>query len=117
MHTDNAFSAGADALVASAQARNVPIISARQMLDWTDGRDRSSFASVVWNGNAVNFTVRPDPAANGLEVILPLQSRGGTLSSLKRGATVVPYTVKTIKGVDYASFTAVAGVHTATYAP
>ena len=43
MHTDSATSSGADAIVASAQARNVPVVSARQMLDWLDGRNASSF--------------------------------------------------------------------------
>ena len=39
MHTDDADHAGADAIVAAAQARGVPVISAAQLLDWTDGRN------------------------------------------------------------------------------
>ena len=31
----------------SAQARNVPVVSARQMLDWLDGRNASSFGTLV----------------------------------------------------------------------
>ena len=43
MHTDSADRAGADAIVASAQTRGVPVVSARQMLDWLDGRNGSAF--------------------------------------------------------------------------
>src|SRR3954468_10835505 len=46
IHTDAAASADSDAIVAAAQARNVPIVSAKQLLDWTDGRNRSSFDSL-----------------------------------------------------------------------
>ena len=38
--------AGSDAIVASAQARGVPVVSAQQMLDWLDGRNGSSFGSL-----------------------------------------------------------------------
>ena len=34
MHTDNAFSAGSDAIIASALARGVPVVSSKQMLTW-----------------------------------------------------------------------------------
>jgi hypothetical protein len=46
MHTDQSVHAGADAIVASAQARGVPVIAARQMLEWLDGRNNSSFGGV-----------------------------------------------------------------------
>ena len=36
-------SPGADAIIAAAQARGVPVVSARQMLTWLDGRNTSSF--------------------------------------------------------------------------
>ncbi len=44
-----------DALIASAQARGVPVISARQMLKWLDGRNGSSFGSIAWNGTRSQF--------------------------------------------------------------
>ena len=48
MHTDfnpSDGSIGSDAIVASAQSRGVPVVSARQMLTWLDGRNGSSFQS------------------------------------------------------------------------
>ena len=59
MHTDSASSPGSDAIVASAQSRGVPVVSARQMLTWLDGRNHSSFNWITWNGNTLDFTIDP----------------------------------------------------------
>ena len=40
-------------IVASAQARGVPVVSARQLLTWLDGRNSSSFESLTWSGNSL----------------------------------------------------------------
>ena len=50
MHTDTVAHAGSDAIVASAVARSVPVITAQQLLTWIDGRNASSFANITWNG-------------------------------------------------------------------
>ena len=47
MHTDLPTEQPSDAAVNSAIARGVPVVSAKQMLDWLDGRNGSSFGSVV----------------------------------------------------------------------
>ncbi|MEO6024841.1 MAG: hypothetical protein ABIP64_17360, partial [Burkholderiales bacterium] len=51
-HTDIAQSSVADAVVASALARGVPVVSSRQMLDWLDARNGSSFSALAWDGNS-----------------------------------------------------------------
>ena len=38
MHTDNTSSEGSDAIIASAQSKQIPVISAKQLLDWLDGQ-------------------------------------------------------------------------------
>ncbi len=118
MHTDNATSAGSDAIIASAQARGVPIVSAKQMLDWLDGRNQSSFSSLSWNNHVSTFTVNRAATANGLQGMLPTTSSDGSpLTSITRGGSTVPFTTSTIKGVTYALFDAQAGNYTATYTP
>ena len=59
MHTDSASSSGSDAIVASAQSRGVPIVSAQQMLQWLDGRNQSSFNGISWSGNTLSFSHQP----------------------------------------------------------
>ena len=75
MHTDSASSSGADAIVASAQARGVPVVSAAQMLKWLDGRNGSSFNSLSWSGNKLDFTIDVGAGANGLRAMVPTELR------------------------------------------
>ncbi len=116
IHTDEAEAPEADAIVASAQARSVPVVSARQMLTWLDGRNQSSFDSISWSGDELSFTIDPGPGATGLRAMVPTTSAVGSLEAIARGGTPVTTTNQTIKGVEYAFFDAVAGGYTATYA-
>ncbi len=116
MHTDLAASADADAIVAAAQARGVPIIAARQLLEWLDGRNGSSFGALTWSGNALSFSIAVGAGGNGLQAMLPTTVSGGALTTLTVNGTAVPFTRQTIKGIEYAIFSVVAGTYQATYA-
>ncbi len=61
-HTDEPTTEASDSTLISAQARGVPIVSAKQMLTWLDGRNSSTFGSISWNGSALSFTVTQAPA-------------------------------------------------------
>lgn len=115
-HTDEATSTVADAVVASAQARSVPIVSASQMLTWLDGRNASSFNSLAWSGSALTFSITPGAGANGLQAMVPRRSSSGVLSSITRNGSAVSTTLRTINGVEYATFTGTSGAYVATYA-
>ena len=118
IHNDNpAPQAGAEAIVASAQARGVPVISYKQMLDWTDGRNNSTIRSPSWNASTrtLTFTTTVAAGANGLQTMLPTQGPTGTLTTITRAGTTVPYTLQTIKGIQYALFTTATATYQATY--
>ncbi|MGH8610626.1 MAG: DUF4082 domain-containing protein [Gammaproteobacteria bacterium] len=115
-HTDVAQIPESDAAVSSALARGVPIVSSRQMMNWLDGRNNSSFGSLAWSGNALSFTVTPGTGAIGLQALVPLVSNAGMLTTLQRGGSSVSFTTDVIKGVGYAFFAATAGSYVATYA-
>jgi hypothetical protein len=114
-HTDLVASTESEAIVASALAHDVPVVSAKQALDWTEGRNASSFSQLSWSGNTLTFRITAGAGANGLEAMLPMDGPSGRLSSLQRGGTPVFFTTRIVKGVEYAAFTAVSGVHTAVY--
>ena len=114
-HTDSAQSDVADAVVASARARGVPIISANQMLAWLDGRNASSFGAIAFDGSTLAFTVTKEASANGLQGMLPLRSGGAQLLGLSRNGATLPFSVVTVKGLDYAFFAADSGSYAATY--
>jgi hypothetical protein len=115
MHTDNASSEGSDAIIASAQAHRVPVISAKQMLDWLGGRNGSSFGSISWSGNTLNFSIAVGTGANNLQAMLPTSAATGQLQSISFNGSPVTFTTQTIKGIEYAFFNAAAGNYVAIY--
>ncbi len=106
---------GANQIVASAQARGVPVVSALQMLQWLDGRNGSSFGSLTWSGNVLSFSVTAGANANNLGAMLPANAGSLGLSSLTLNGGPVSYQLQTIKGMQYAMFAASAGNYQATY--
>ena len=116
MHTDVATIPESDAIVQSALSRGVPVVSGEQMLTWLDGRNGSSFGSINWNNGTLTFTVNAAAGSTGLQGMLPLRSGNRTLNSITRGGSAVSFTTQTIKGVEYALFTATGGSYAATYA-
>jgi chitodextrinase len=116
-HTDHSSHPESDAVVTAAQAHGIPVVSAKQMLTWTDGRDGSSFTNFSWNGGVLGFQLSAAAGSNGIQAMLPLHSRAQTLSTITRGGSSVPFTTQTIKGVDYAVFSGTSGTYSATYGP
>ncbi|MDQ2913089.1 MAG: Ig-like domain-containing protein, partial [Chloroflexota bacterium] len=116
MHTDAGNHPGQRAIVNAALARSVPVVSARQMLNWLDGRNGSSFGSMSWAGNTLSFTVAAAAGSNGLQAMVPVTSSVGGLTGITRNGGPVTYATQTIKGIEYAFFGAAAGSYEATYA-
>jgi hypothetical protein len=115
MHTDVAESGDSDAIVASAQARGIPIVSSRQMLEWLDGRNGSSFRSFAWDGSSLRFTIDAAAGANGLRAMVPIPE-GETVGGVLYNGAPINYTTEVIKGVHYAVFSAGAGAYQVSYA-
>jgi hypothetical protein len=115
MHTDLAVHPGADAIVAEAQRRGVPVISAAQMLTWLDGRNDSSFQGLSFTAGQLRFHVNAASGARGLQAMIPASAASGALVGLSRDGQAVPVDRRTVKGIPYVVFHAVAGDYVATY--
>ena len=115
MHTDRPVTLGANAIVAAAQARGVPVISAEQLLDWVEGRNNSSFAGLSFDGSRLRFTLNQAAGARGLEGMVPAVAAGGRLSGLTRDGLAVPTASRVVKGIEYLVFAAAPGAYVATY--
>jgi hypothetical protein len=117
MHHDMVVSPGSDAIINSALTRGVPVVSSRQMLAWLDGRNGSSFVSPTWDASTktLTFSISIAAGANGLQAMLPMSVAVGSLTSITINGNPVSFTVQTIKGVDYAFFSAAVGTYRATY--
>ena len=116
IHTDTAVDTRANAIVASAQARGVPVISARQLLNWVDARNASRFDAISWDGYRLGFTVSAAAAARGLQAMLPATASPGPLTGIRRNGAALAFTVASVKGVAYAVFEAASGTYEAEYA-
>lgn len=115
MHTDSISSPGSDAILQSARARSVPVVSAKQLLDWLDARDRSYFASMAWDGSTLAFEVFAETGARNLRAMVPVEAGGAVLERVTRNGTPVTFEVETVKGVLYAFVPATTGAYAATY--
>jgi hypothetical protein len=115
MHTDLADHPGANDIIAEAKQDGVPVVSARQMLTWLEGRNQSSFSGLSMNGGQLSFAINPGSGARGLQAMLPIAGPAGALQALARNGQPVSYGVQTIKGIAYATFDAAAGSYVATY--
>jgi hypothetical protein len=115
MHTDLVLSQGSDAIINSATALQIPVVSAKQMLEWTDARNNSTFSNYSWNNNQLGFTVTQDPKAINLKGMLPKTIAAGSFISLTNNGVSVSTTSDSIKGINYIFFDAVGGNYVATY--
>ena len=75
----------------------------------------SSFSSLAWNAGTLTFTTTIGSGANGLQTLLPTQGPAGTLRRITCGGTSRSFSTQTMKGVQYAMFTAVGGTCQARY--
>jgi hypothetical protein len=115
MHFDTANHPGSNAIVGSALARGVPVVSSRQMLAWLDGRNGSAFQNVQWSANTLSFSIAVATGARNLQGMLPTLSASGRLLGLTLNGSPVATTVETLKGMEYALFPAAPGSYAASY--
>lgn len=117
-HTDNPSSSVSDIVINSALSRGVHVISAKQALDWLDGRNASSFGAVAWNTtlNTLSFTITQDTQARGLTALVPAVFANKSLAILTKNGMSLPFVLVEVKGVAYAQFAGDGGSYQAVYA-
>jgi hypothetical protein len=115
-HTDFNPSTASDETVAAAIERGVPVVTARQMLTWLDGRNKSSFNAITWANDTLTFDITPASSARGLQAMLPMAAGGQRITSITRNGSPAPFAVEAIKGIEYAIFDAASGAYAAQYA-
>jgi WD40 repeat protein len=114
-HTDFHPIPESDTSVASAIARDVPVITSRQMLEWLDGRNSSTLESLAWSGGVLSFDVTADAAARGLQTLVPWVSTAGVVVDVLRDGSPVPFAFSAVKGVGYARIDSGTGSYSVVY--
>ncbi|WP_018899026.1 Ig-like domain-containing protein [Rhizobium sp. 2MFCol3.1] len=103
-------------LMELARKYQVPMVSARQMLDWMDGRSRTDVLNQLWDGEGLSFTIVGDPRTHGmLTAMLPSSTDRGRLLELTHNGAPMPIETAVIKGVEYALFPGTDGTYRASY--
>ncbi len=111
MHTDLGASSGSDAIVAEARRRGVPVISARQLLTWLDGRSSSSFWNIERAGDALRFSVTASQDAVGLTAVVPLPPGRSGVRSVTCDGEAIAFEVEELWGAAHVVFRANSGHH------
>ena len=114
-HDDYRDVAFSDGMITTALAKGVAIVSAAQMLDWLDGRNASSISGGTYANGLRTFQVAADARARHLVLMVPAQAAAGPLTAITRDGGAVPFTLDTVKGVDYALLQVTTGTYSAQY--
>lgn len=109
MHTDLGASSGSDAIVAEACRRDVPVISAGQLLDWFDHRSASSFSKIERDGDLLRFSISTPPESLGLTAMVPLPPGFNRANSVMCNGSAVVFTTEEFWGAPHAVFSARVG--------
>ena len=93
----------------AAEARGVALVTARQMLNWLDGRNNSLFEHVEWNDATLSFRIELHRGAENASVMLPELFAQKRLLNVTCNGLERRLTRQVIKGIDYGFFPAVSG--------
>lgn len=105
-------------LIDLARDLSVPMVSAQQMLEWTDGRGSTRVKARSWANGELAFTAEVDPRAESLvQTMLPVSSAAGELRSVRGPEGLADVEVRTVKGIEYAMFDIVSGDYFVTFGP
>jgi hypothetical protein len=115
MHNDEAESSDAEAIIASAKRRRVPIITAAQLLKWLDGRNASTFQDLNWSGQALSFKISVGVGGSGLEAMIPISNGSEKLSAILLNEKALQWQERSLAGISYAAFSAASGAFCAVY--
>ena len=115
MHTDTAIHVGSDEIIASATARNIPVITSTQMLTWLDSRNGTKFSNMTWDNVAKKLSFDLTTTAHNLQAMVPFNSADGSLIQVTENGTPLTFTTQTVKGIQYGFFPASSNSYVATY--
>jgi hypothetical protein len=121
-HTDTVSHPRGQAVINEARALSIPVVSARQLLEWEDIRDSAAWKNINVSGKILqmDFEIGPSTAFASSEVIyscLPTTSWLGTLQNVKNPANATTILIsRTIHGIGNRCFkSSLVGRYTATY--
>lgn len=95
-----------------ANSKNVPVWTAAKLLDFIKMKDEASFSDISWSDHKLSFTLNSKlKHSNGLTVMLPASYDGTKINEVVKNESTTPFTIKKVKGSDYAFVTVQGGMN------
>ncbi len=93
-----------------ANSKGIPVWTELKLLEFLRAKNEAAFRNLIWKDNQLSFEVKSTlKHSNTLTCMLPFVHNGKTIRSIKRDGSEQPYSVRSIKGFDYAVLTIAPG--------
>jgi hypothetical protein len=93
-----------------ANSKGIPVWTELKLLNFLQAKDEATFTDITWANNQLSFKIRSSLThSNGLSYIVPYMHNGKKINKITSNGIPQLYTVKSIKGFDYAWLTIKAG--------
>ena len=95
-----------------ANSRGIPVWTELKLLDFLKAKDEAAFTDINWANNQLSFKIKSSLThSNGLSCMVPFIYKGNKISKITSNGVTQSYSVKLIKGFDYALITIRPGVN------
>ena len=99
-------------MLAYANSKNVPIWTAENLLDFIKMKDEASFSDLTWLENSLSFNLNSKlKHSSGLTFMLPASFAGNKLKIVTKNDTETQFTIRKVKGSDFAFVTVAGGMN------
>jgi hypothetical protein len=89
-----------------ANSKNVPVWTELKLLEFLRAKDEATFTDITWQNNRLTFNIRSSlNHSNGITFMVPFSFRDNKITKIFINSVEEPYTLRTIKGFDYAMAT------------
>jgi hypothetical protein len=86
--------------------RGVPVWNAEKVYEFIKMKDEATFTDINWSNNKLSFNLNSSlKHSNGLTFMVPLKHGDKKIKSITKNNKDNPFTIKSVKGSDYAFLT------------
>lgn len=89
-----------------ANRKGVPVWTELKLLDFLKAKDEATFTDIHWTNNHLSFKIKSSLRhSNGLTCMVPYMFNGKKINKITGNGVTQSYSIKSIKGFDYALLT------------
>ncbi|MEP7110469.1 MAG: hypothetical protein ABI760_20915 [Ferruginibacter sp.] len=89
-----------------ANSKGIPVWTEQKLLEFLRAKDEASFTDINWANSRLSFKIKSSLThSNGLSCMVPYLYNGKKIKKITGNGAAQSYSIKTIKGFDYAMLT------------